>query len=287
MFCRILLVASLAPLAGAQQRQRASFDARGQPQRPAPQALHDVLLQVFDKNFDKKVSADELSKTLDSFAEMSGMFAPPEPGAPNKIKGMIDAAKKVAPSIFKILDKDDSKGLDKDELTAVTLAQAKFMSGAMRNLTRDVFDTIDVDPTDSELTAAELTAAADVDGAILEKIVELVHAAFPVRKDAAELKALLLEAVAAVGTGMADGVALIDGDGDGSVSRKEAGQAFKKAKQMFMEATKTLQEMGPMLAMFGGADGGMGGGPMGGMGAMGGMPRGGGRGGRGGRGGAR
>ena len=50
--------------------------------------------------------------------------------------------------------------------------------------------------------------------------------------------------------------------GRAQTAKKKKGSSylkqFKKAKQMFMEATKTLQEMGPMLAMFGGADGGMG-----------------------------
>jgi len=280
----LVVAACLVPLAPAPQQ---GFDGRGMPTKPAPQPIHEVLMQVFDKDFDKKVTTSELDTTLESFAAMSGAFAPPEPGAgPSKMATMVATAKKIAPSIFKLLDSDDSNSLDKAELKMVALAQASFKSGALRNLTRDVFDTIDAD-SDDVLSAAELEAATDVDGAVLSKVVELVHEAFPMRKDAASLKKLLLEAVEAAGAGMADGMALVDTDGDGAIGRKEAGQAFKAAKTAFLEAVKTLQEMGPMLAMFGG---GMGGDPMGGMGGpMGGMggPMGGGRGRGRGRGGAR
>ena len=58
------------------------------------------------------------------------------------------------------------------------------------------------------------------------------------------------------------GIAFVDGNGDGFVDRKEAGKAFSAAKKSFLEVAKTVQQMGPMMAMFGG--GGMGG--MGGMG---------------------
>ena len=39
--------------------------------QPAPQPIEDVLLQVFDKNHNKKVSEEEVSKALDMFVEMS------------------------------------------------------------------------------------------------------------------------------------------------------------------------------------------------------------------------
>ena len=255
---------SIFTLAAAPQQ---GFNAQGMPSKPAPQPLDEVLMQVFDKDMSKSVSEKEVLTTLDSFAEMSGMGAPPQPGAPpNQMEVMIKAAKRLAPSIFRILDANDSKGLSASELKWVAKAQKAFNSGDMRNLTRDVFDTVDTDHDDS-LSADEMQAAADVDGPVLGQVVGLVHGVFPVRKDADELKALLLDLVSTAGAGMADGVALVDTDGDGAISRKEAGKAFSAAKKAFTGATRTLQEMGPMLAMFGGM-GGMGGNVPGGMGGM-------------------
>ena len=234
---------------------QAAFDGRG---APAKQPIDDVIMQVFDKDVDKRITLKEVAMTLDGFAEMSGMFMDPETGQ-NKMGKLIDAAKKMAPSIFAILDADDSKGLSKKEVVWFAKVQKAFNSGALRNLTRDCFDTLDADSDDS-LSADELQAASDVDGAPLGEVVALVHAAFPIRKDAAELKQLLVDLQGAAGAGLAEGVALIDADADGQISRKEAGKAFLAAKKAFLAAVTTLQEMGPMLAMFGG-----GGGPGGGM----------------------
>ena len=266
---RFFLCLSALALTPAPQQ---GFNAQGMP---APQPLDEVLMSVFDKDMSGSVSSKEVQASLDAFAAMSDMGGPPQPGSPpNPMVGLIKTAKRLAPSIFRILDVDDSKGLSGDELKWVAKAQAAFNSGAMRNLTRDVFDTIDTD-SDDVLSADELRAAADVDGAVLGAVVELVHAAYPVREDAAALKALLLELVEAAGAGMAEGVALVDTDGDGAIQRKEAGKAFSAAKKAFTGATKTLQEMGPMLAMFGamGDGGGMGGGMPSGRGRGRGGPR--------------
>ena len=126
-------------------------------------------------------------------------------------------------------------------------------SGAARNLTRDVFTTVDSDG-DDVASAEEIQAAADPDGEVLSKLAELVHEAFPLRKDAAELKGLLAKGIAAVGD-ISQGVAYVDSDGDGQIDRKEAGKAYKKFKEKFVKGVKTLQEMGPMLKLFVGAPG--------------------------------
>jgi len=108
-----------------------------------------------------------------------------------------------------------------------------------------------------------------------------VHAEFPVRKDASELRALLVKGAQSLGAGVQEGLAWVDVDGNGSLDRKEVGKAYSAFKNYFLKGASTLQTMGPMLAMFGGMDaggmpGGMGG--MGGIGGMGQMPRGRGRG---------
>ena len=207
-----------------------------------------VLMQVFDKDLSKGVSVGEVRQTLDSFAAMSGGFGAPEGGGANQMVAWIDVAKRLTPSVFALLDADASKSLSAKELLWFAKVQKAFNSGALRNLTRDVFDTLDASG-DSVLNGDELRAAADADSEVLSSAVALVHAAFPLRRDASELKRLLLDVVAAAGAGMADGVALIDADGDGQIDRKEAGRAFKDAKKAFIQATTTLQQMGPMLAM--------------------------------------
>ena len=143
---RVVLL-SICTLAAAPQQ---GFNGQGMPTKPAPQPLDQVLMQVFDKDMSKSVSEKEVLTALDSFAEMSGMGAPPDSGgAPNQMEMLIKAAKRLAPSIFRILDADDSKGLSAAELKWVAKAQKAFNSGDMRNLTRDVFDTVDADHDDS------------------------------------------------------------------------------------------------------------------------------------------
>ena len=237
----LLPIAIVLSMARAPQQ---GFDARG---APAPQPIDAVLMQVFDKDMSKGVSVGEVRQTLDSFAAMSGGFAGPDGGA-SQMTAWIDVAKRLTPSVFKLLDADGSKSLSAKELVWFAKVQKAFNSGALRNLTRDVFDTLDGNG-DSVLNDEELRAAADAESEVLSSAVAHVHTAFPLRKDANELKRLLLDVMTAAGAGMADGVALIDADGDGQIDRKEAGRAFKDAKKAFVTATKTLQEMGPMLAM--------------------------------------
>ena len=45
------------------------------------------------------------------------------------------------------------------------------------------------------------------------------------------------------------GIAMLDGNGDGAVERKEAGKAYGAFKRGFLKGAELLQTMGPMLAM--------------------------------------
>ena len=96
----VLLASARAPQQG--------FDARGQPRPPAPQPIQDVLMQVFDKDMSKAVTMDEATQTLDAFAAMGGAFQQPD-GGPNEIGSMIEAAKRLAPSMFALLDADGTQ----------------------------------------------------------------------------------------------------------------------------------------------------------------------------------
>ena len=256
---RVLVVSTLFALAHAQVRQ--SVGTHGQ-QGPALQPLDTVLMQIFDKSHDGKLTLQEVTQSLDGFAAMmGGLGAQPTPGGgPSEMQGMVMGAKKAAPTIFELLDADDSGMLTKAELKWVVKLEKTLKSGALRNLTREVFQAFDTDADDA-LSPAELGAALDPGGS-LDKAVELVHAVFPIRKEASELRSLLLKGMSLFEDELSAGKRWLDTDGNGSIERKEVGQAFAKFKAMFLKEMKTVQEMGPMLAMFGGMD-------MDGMGAMG------------------
>jgi len=270
MAFRLFVLACCCAFAGAQMQQ--GFGANGQQ---APQPLEATLMQVFDKDFDGKVTLSEATQSLDAFAAMGAMGAPPEPGAgPNEVEVLVAAAKRHVPTLFELLDADGSGGLSKKELLWVGKVEKALKSGALRNLTRAVFEVADTD-NDETLSAAEVAAAIAPDGVLLDQIVALVHDELPIRKDAAELRALVLKvgaALAGADISLSDGMKWVDLNGNGSIERKEVGKAYAKFKELFLKGTQTLQTMGPMLAMFGA----MGGGPGGGV------PRG-----RGGRGGGR
>ena len=237
-------------LQGAVAQQQA-FGANGQP---APQPLDAIIMQVFDKSHDGKISTQEVSQTLDAFAAFSGMGQPPQGQGPNEMDLMVAAAKRIAPVLFELLDADSSKSLTAAEVEPIVGVQKAFKSGVLRNLTREVFEAVDTD-SDDALSAGELEAAAVEDGPVLDQVVALVHAAFPIRKDAAELKAILLKAAKTLGADKVQGaVKWADADGNGILDRKEVGKAYKTAKDYFLKGAQTLQTMGPMLAMFGGMD---------------------------------
>ena len=224
------------------------------------QSLDAVIMQVFDKDHSGSVTLKETDSTLTALGSMvGGMRSPGDNGGPSEIEGMIQSAKDFAPTLFNLLDGDGSKTLDKKELLWVTKFQKVLQSGGLRNLTRDVFAALDTDEDGSVTTAESETE----DVAQLASIVELVQAALPLPNllvdtaDAAQRDGLRKHLKHAMG--------MLDADSDGAVTKLEAGKAFKSFRLMFLKAAKNLREMGPMLAMFGGMEGG-------GMGGIGGMP---------------
>merc|ERR1719502_383947 len=149
-----LLLAFLVGLAPAPQQ---GFDAQGRQRPaggPAVQPLDAVALQVFDKDHDGKVTLPEVKKSLKAFAGMAGAFGGDPSAGPNKMAQTVEAAERVAPALFALMDADDSKSLDAAELKWVAKVQKALKSGTLRNLTRDVFDTMDTD-ADSVLSEAE------------------------------------------------------------------------------------------------------------------------------------
>jgi len=209
----------------------------------ALQELHEVILQVFDKDHSGAVTASEVDVTLSAFGAMAGGMG--EPGNPNEIETMIASAKEFAPQLVQLLDADGSSSLSKSELLWISKFQTVLKNGELRNLTRDVFVALDADGDDA-LTADE---AKTDDALTLAKVVTLVQEVLP-------LPSLMVDTAdaeqrATLRKHLSRALELLDADGDGVVVRKEAGAAFKKFRGMFLKAAKTLREMGPMLAMFG------------------------------------
>ena len=138
-----LLGALLAAAAPGVSSQAQAFGAGGQP---APQPLDNVVMQVFDKSHDGKISLQEVTQTLDAFAGMAPMMGGGDPSAgPSEVEKLLRAAKSALPQIFALLDADDSRSLSAEEVRPLLQVQRAFKSGALRNLTRAVFEAADAD----------------------------------------------------------------------------------------------------------------------------------------------
>jgi len=225
---------------------------------PAAAPLHQVVEQVFDTDKDGKVTLSEITTTLDGLAAISGMGMAGGAGgaggggdAASEMAAKIRAAKRFAPQLIKLMDVDSSGTLSRSELKWLSQAH-KRMKSSLKDLAQGVFDAIDADADDS-LSPQEQTAA--LSQPVLGAVVGLLETD-PIKPPA--LSASIEEAATAENLRAA--VALLDGDGDGSVSRKEAYRAVAAFKKQFLEAATLLETMGPMLAMFGGAARGGGGG---------------------------
>ena len=97
----------------------------------------------------------------------------------------------------------------------------------------------------------------------LSTLAQKFHAMFPLRKDAQELESFLEDILVGYSTENKDQASRaafdwLDTDKDGIVSRPEVGKAYATGGKKWMEISKQVKLMGPMMALFGGE--GMGGG---------------------------
>jgi len=214
----------------------------GGPGGMPPKPLDETLLDVFDKDHNKKLTVAEVSTTLDSFAMMGGMGAEGE--GPSEMQQMITKAKSALPALFALMDADGSKTLSPSELKWVPKAYAAVQKpGLLKKLTLDIFSTIDADG-DEQLSEAELRDA--IEGEKLERVLALLDESLPIPSlvlDADKSRAVLQ-------ANFKEGLAYLDGNGDGVIERKEMLAAVKTFKDMFVKGVKTIESMGPMLAMF-------------------------------------
>jgi len=238
-------------------------------QQPPRYTLDDALSMIFDSNKDGLITISEVSETINMVAMMAG-DSELTPGASDEMvetRNMVDSAIAAAPAIFEFLDGDSSDTLTRKELKWISNVQSGFLSGAMRSLIREVYAAIDTNDDDF-LDASELDILAgktNDDGQVLTTIAELMHTAYPVRKDAEDLKSILQKGISALGANgysTSDEMSYIDTNKDGKIDKKEAVKVYLDMKKIFLSAAKTCVQMAPMAAMMGGMDGGGGGGGM-------------------------
>lgn len=262
----LLLLAASANLAISQAPKQ---------QRPL-QPLGDVLHLVLDQDKDQKVTMPEVNSQM---SMLENLFAGSEGEEGAEYRQLLKGVKAAAPTMFALLDSNSDKSLTKAELKYVTKFETSIKNGGgMRDLLRDVFSLLDADG-DDQLSADELYTASQSSGTISD-VTKRFHELFPVRKTPGELEDFVRETIESFGGGggsadnnngaldsidrekVVESMKWIDDDGDGYIQRKEVGKYYNIAGKKFLEISKTIKQMGPMLAMFGGMDmkGGGGGG---------------------------
>jgi len=157
--------------------------------------------------------------------------------------------------------------MGKNELRYVTKFEKSLKKGGgMRDLLRDVFSILDVDD-DDQLSVDELLDGSKSDDTIT-KVTTKFHELFPLRKTAKELEYFVKDTVESIGGNTLDKdsivkeISWIDDGKDGYIQRKEVGKYYSIAGKKFLEISKTIKQMGPMMVLFGGGmnSGGGGGG---------------------------
>lgn len=257
----MLIVASNTDVVTSQQQQ--------QRQQPALQPLGDVLHLVLDKDKNQRVTMAEVDDQL----SMLGLLFQNADGdkEAEEYRRLLDGAKLAAPKLFELLDSDGDGSLTKIELQYVTRFEKSLPSkkegGGMRDLLRDVFGMLDVD-SDDRLSAEELSSGFASDD-VVARATARFHELLPLRETPGELENFVREtivgsyiggmdnkkeeSVAALAAAAADGIVRwMDDDGDGFIQRREVGRHYNVAGRKFAEISKTIKQMGPMMALFGG-----------------------------------
>lgn len=235
------------------------------PKQQALQPLGDVLHLVLDKDKNQKVTMAEVNAEM---TKLEALFKNGDGDEAAEYRRMLNGVKLAAPTMHQLLDSNGDEGLTKIELNYATKFEKSLKKGGgMRELIRDVFGMLDADG-DDQLSAQELLDGSRSDE-VISKVTVRFHELFPLRKTAKELEYFVRNTVESIGgntldeESVAQGMKWIDDDGDGLIQRKEVGKYYNIAGKKFFEISKTIKQMGPMLAMFGGMDmngGGMGGG---------------------------
>ncbi|KAL7539254.1 hypothetical protein ACHAXR_009113 [Thalassiosira sp. AJA248-18] len=236
------------------------------------QPLGDVLHLVLDKDKDKKVTITEVNSQITMLGEL---FQNADGEEGEEYRTLLQGVKAAAPKMFELLDSNGDGALSKGELNYVTKFEKSLKKGGgMRDFLRDVFGILDSDG-DDQLSADELLEGSNTKSSdAIAKATVRFHELFPLRKTPEELESFVLGTIESIGGGggsasldkesVAEGMKWIDDDGDGYIQRSEVGKYYNIAGKKFLEISKTIKQMGPMLALFGGGGMGMNGGGGGG-----------------------
>lgn len=222
--------------------------------------IGEVIHQVCDKDKNDMVSMDEIDTQLNALNALFERVADDITKESNEYiyQQVFHTIKNAASSIFEVLDSNDDKALSKSELEYVTKFEQSLMKGGgMRDLLRDVFAIMDTNGDD--LLSVDELAVGITNDETISKVTIRVHELFPLREDANELEMFVKRAIESIsgneGTvankdGIVHGIiSWMDDSKDGSISRKEVGKAYNEAGKKFLEVSKTLKQMGPMLVM--------------------------------------
>ncbi|KAL3799126.1 hypothetical protein HJC23_002254 [Cyclotella cryptica] len=256
----LLLIAAFANTAYSQQPRKQ------QPLQP----IGDVLHLFLDKDKNQKVTMSEVDSQI-SMLEVLFQSTAEGDEQGEQYRKILKAVKAAAPTIFVLLDSNSDKGLTKSELNYVTKFETSLKKGGgMREFLRDVFSLLDTNG-DDQLSADELFAASQSSKTISDVTVRF-HALFPLRGNPSELEEFVKETIESFGgsdsldkASVEKSMKWIDDDGDGYINRKEVGKYYNFAGKQFLDTSKSIRQMGPMLAMFGGVDVNSGGGGGGGF----------------------
>ncbi|KAL3927556.1 MAG: hypothetical protein SGPRY_002771, partial [Prymnesium sp.] len=212
-------------LVAASRGEEVAYSALG---REEPPSLTQTALHLLDKNKDAQVSLKEAGDMLDGLIALSSMGGEGG-GGESEMATMGKQAKRWMPTLFKLLDSDRSGGLEEGEIEWVERGLEAAKKNLFRNLTRDMFEALDSNG-DNSLDPAEVEAALQPE--MYRRLISIAMELFPLPGLTAEFAN---GSPSLVKENLKEIVSALDGNGDGSIERKEAGAAVASFKRAYIK----------------------------------------------------